>query len=142
MIWQWGKLQINKISFWKLKILRFNLYLKTTSLKLSVTYLKKSMHLKLPPCKHYQKTFEIAIVKNLKIFSINAYENKFPGLIKKRNHLQFCSSKENYRPISTLFNFMRSSKVYFSYNQITIWKASSQNISQVSKKFRIRSIYF
>ena len=52
------------------------------------------------------------------------------------------SPKDNYRPIITLPNLQRPSKVPFLYKKIILWKTSSENILQVSEKVTIRSIPF
>ena len=47
------------------------------------------------------------------------------------------ASKDNYRPVSTLFNF---TEIFESI--LFVWKTSSQNILQTLEKVIIRSITF
>ena len=62
------------------------------------------------PLQKFFKILPIVIAKNVKIFSGNAYKNKFPDLMKKEAKIikkLDNTSKDNSCPINNLSNFIK-----------------------------------
>ena len=128
------------------KVFLLNQYLKTISLKQAK---------KLPSNKaSISNDIPISIIKNFatcyceklaSIFNDCLKENKFPNLMKIAEISPVFkkldnTSKDNYRPISTLSNFTKLLKASFLRNSIGTCKTHFQNISRVFGKIITRRI--
>ena len=89
----------------EMKHSRYSLYLKKT-------FFSQTKHASQMTLQKLLKTLQVAIVKNLDIFNKCLQQNKFSDPMKKAKFNPIFkkldnTSKDNYRPISTLSNFTK-----------------------------------
>ena len=103
----------------ELKHSRYKLYINKEDILIAIKKLPSEHASEMKPLQKLLKILQIVIAKNIKIFSVNCYKNKFPDLMKKDAEIiKNLITPQNTIPTQSITYpvLQRSSKVSFSYN--------------------------